>query len=499
MTVVDPVKTHAVFNPHGRAVVDLESSREWRYAELHASVDRLAAWLVTELGPSSGDRIATLSKNCAEMLVLQLACARAGCVFVPLNWRLAESEIDALIDDAQPTILFVGDEFEFPTVAAQSRPISQTLDLGEPGSAPPQSARAAFAATSTLLYTSGTSGRPKGVMISEQNIFWGCSNFLFGNNVSMESVFLCDMPLFHTAGLLAATRTPILAGGCVLISRGFDAPTTLQRLTDLELGVTHYFSVPQMAAWIWNEAKFDASKLRKLHCWAIGGAPNPKANAERFINAGIRIADGFGMTEVCSAFGMPPYDFDALKDKAGSCGPAFLSFETRIVDDDGNDLPAGETGELWLRGPSIASGYWRQPEASTAAFSDGWFRTGDAGMFDEDGFFFIVDRKKDMYISGGENVYPAEVEATIAELDDVAESAVIGVPDKRWGEVGRAYVVAVNGRSVSEDKIIQHCKNRLAKFKAPVTVAIVDSLPRTASGKLQKHVLRERARDELTD
>lgn len=499
MSIVDPVKTHAVFNPHGRAVVDLESSRQWRYAELHAAVDRLAAWLVEALGPSSEARVATLSKNCAEMLLLQLACARAGCVFVPLNWRLAKGEIDTLVNDAQPAMLFIGDEFEAPNTDAQIKPIDQTLDLGAPGSTPPQTARVPFNKTSTLLYTSGTSGQPKGVMISEENIFWGCSNFLFGNNVSMDSVFLCDMPLFHTAGLLAATRTPILAGGCVLISSGFDAPRTLQRLTDTKLGVTHYFSVPQMAAWIWNEPGFDADKLRKLHCWAIGGAPNPKANAERFINAGIRIADGFGMSEVCSAFGMPPYDFDALKEKAGSCGPAFLSFETRIVDDNGKDLPAGETGELWLRGPSITKGYWRRPEATAEAFSDGWFRTGDAGMFDEDGFFFIVDRKKDMYISGGENVYPAEVEATIAELDDVAESAVVGVPDERWGEVGRAYIVAVNGRSVSSEQIIEHCKNRLAKFKVPVSVAIVDSLPRTASGKLQKHVLRDRAREELAN
>lgn len=499
MPVIDPVKTHALFNPAGQAVVDLETSRRWSYCELHEAVDRLASWLVSRLGEASGERIATLSKNSAEMLILQLASARAGCIFVPLNWRLSAREITILAEDAEPTLMFLGQDMEAPVGSCEVLPIDDLLELGEHGDHPPSSARRSFDETSTLLYTSGTSGRPKGVMLSEKNIFWGCSNFLFGNNVSMDSVFLCDMPLFHTAGLLAATRVPILAGGCVLISRGFDAPVTLDRLMDDELGVTHYFSVPQMAAWIWNEPRFDAARLRKLHCWAIGGAPNPKANAERFLDAGIRIGDGFGMSEVCSAFGMPPYDFEALRNKVGSCGPAFLSFETRIVDEEGNDLAAGETGELWLRGPSITRGYWKQPEATAAAFEGGWFKTGDAGKFDEDGFFYIVDRKKDMYISGGENVYPAEVEAIIAELEDVAECAVVGVPDERWGEVGRAYIVAIPGRSLTGDHVIHHCRERLARFKAPGTVEIVDSLPRTASGKLQKHLLRARAREEIHD
>ena len=496
MTVVDALRTHGTFNPNGRAVVDLETARSWTYRELDAAVNRLARWLEDTVGAASAARIATLSKNCAEMVMLQLACARAGAIFVPLNWRLSPSEISVLIDDAEPALLFKGSGFDTPDLDGKVMAITDITELGDLGGAPSATARQQFDATSTLLYTSGTSGRPKGVMISERNIFWGCSNFIFGNNVSLESVFLCDMPLFHTAGLLAATRVPLLAGGTVLISSGFDAPVTLERLMDEALGVTHYFSVPQMAAWIWNEPSFDADRLRKLHCWAIGGAPNPVANVRRFVDAGIRIADGFGMSEVCSAFGMPPYDLDALRNKAGSCGPAFLSFETRIVDESGNVVPIGETGELWLKGPSVTQGYWNQPETTATAFEDGWFKTGDAGRIDDDGFFYIVDRKKDMYISGGENVYPAEVEAAIAELDEVAESAVIGVADQRWGEVGKAYVVPVDGRSITEEAIIAHCRNRLAKFKAPASVKIVESLPRTASGKLKKHVLRESAASE---
>ncbi len=496
MTVIDPVATYARSNPGNPAIVDLESGRSWTYVELDAVINRLAAWLECEFGAASGVRVATLAKNCAEMLILQHAGNRAGTIFVPLNWRLAAAEIDVLIDDAGPELLFHGTEFEAPGAAARTMLIESLLDLGKAGSSPTADARRLFDDVATILFTSGTSGRPKGVMLSESNIFWGCANFGYANDAAMQSVFLCDMPLFHTAGLLAASRVPIQAGGTVLISKGFDATLTLQRLMDPALGVTHYFSVPQMAAWILNEPGFEADKLRKLACWAIGGAPNPRAIAEQFIKAGIRIGDGFGMTEICSGFGMPPQDLDTLLHKAGSSGPAFMSLETRIVDDDGNDLATGDVGELWLRGPSVTKGYWNQPQATEAAFSDGWFKTGDAGYLDDDGYLYLVDRKKDMFISGGENVYPAEVEATIAELPDVGESAVVGVSDEQWGEVGRAYVVPVPDRSIDPQTILEHCAQRLAKYKVPKTVIITDALPRTASGKLQKHVLRTQAEQE---
>jgi fatty-acyl-CoA synthase len=253
-----------------------------------------------------------------------------------------------------------------------------------------------------------------------------------------------------------------------------------------------------MAARLWNEPGFDPAKLTTLVGWAIGGAPNPKALTERFVHAGIKITEGFGMSETGSNFGMPTHDIDLLCRKAGSCGLPYMTVETRVVDDEGREVPAGQVGELWLRGPCIASGYWNQPEATAKAFRDGWFLTGDAAMKDEHGFFYIVDRKKDMYISGGENVYPAEVEAAITEDHDVAECAVVGVPDERWGEVGRAYVVPVSGRSITAEGVLDHCGRRLAKFKVPKTVVITDALPRTASGKLQKNVLRGRALAELS-
>lgn len=499
MIMLDAAATYAKAMPHKLAVVDLASGREWNYRQLDQAVDRLAGWIVNQLGTHSGARLATLSKNCAEMAILQLACIRAGAIFMPLNWRLAVKELEGLVADGDPQMLFAQALFTAPDNAPVTHNIAGILALGSHDDSPPEDARRAFDEVATLLYTSGTSGRPKGVMLSEQNIFWGCTNLIHGNAVTTSSIFLCDMPLFHTAGLMAALRTPLLAGGAVLISEGFDPELTLQRMTDPALGVTHYFSVPQMAATLWQRPEFDAAKLHKIVAWAIGGAPNPKAQSERYLGAGVRISEGFGMSETGSNFAIPPFELDLMLAKAGSCGLPLMTIRAKIVDENSSEVPAGERGELLVSGPSVALGYWNQPELTAQAFVDGWFVTGDAAVQDEDGYFYIVDRKKDMYISGGENVYPAEVEAAIAELPDVAECAVVGVPDERWGEVGRAYIIPAAGRSVTGDDIIAHCLSRLAKFKVPKTAAITDLIPRTASGKVQKHLLKARAIAELED
>jgi fatty-acyl-CoA synthase len=497
MIILDPTASYAKAMPNQPAIADLASGREWTYGKLHVAVDRLAGWIVREFGPNSGERLATLSKNNAEMVILQLACIRAGAIFMPLNWRLAVVELEALVADARPVLMFGQTGFVAPSNAPRTIDIGEMLSLGSDGDVPPFAARRPFDQVSTLLYTSGTSGRPKGVMLSEQQNFWGCTNLIHGNAVNPSSTFLCDMPLFHTAGLMAATRTPLLAGGTVLISEGFDPEMTLRRMVDPALKVTHYFSVPQMAATLWNRPEFDAEKLHKIVAWAIGGAPNPKAQSERFIGSGVRISEGFGMSETGSNFAIPPFELPEMLRKAGSCGLPLMTIRTKVIDEDGNELGPCEQGELLVSGPSVAIGYWEQPELTAKAFVDGWFHTGDAAMRDEEGYFYIVDRKKDMYISGGENVYPAEVEAALAELTDVGECAVVGVPDDRWGEVGRAYVIPVSGRSLSPDQIIAHCTARLAKFKVPKTAVITDQIPRTASGKVQKHLLKARALEEL--
>jgi fatty-acyl-CoA synthase len=490
MIIVDPIATNSRSAPNNLAIGDAETGRRYSYGELNRLVDRAAAWLVGELGPATGARVATLSRNHPNMMILHFACARAGAIFVPYNWRLATAEIAALMADAAPTLFFHDPEFEVPPFGGPIYALAEleTLIANAPAT-PPAHARRDFEAPTTLLYTSGTSGLPKGVMMSESNAIWGAYNYIIGNDVGTSSAFLCDMPLFHTAGLFAAARVPLTAGGAVWISKGFDAAKTLARIADPALGITDYFSVPQMAQMLWNEPGFDPAMMRGLKGYATGGAPNPTAQIERFARAGINMSNGFGMSETGSNFGMPVADKELLIAKAGSCGLPYIAIQTRIVDDAGQDVAAGETGELWLRGPSITRGYWNKPEVTAAAFEGDWFKTGDAALIDDDGFFYLVDRKKDMYISGGENVYPAEVEAVIAELEDVAESAVIGVADEKWGEVGRAFVIPKAGATFSPDVIIAHCRNRLAKFKVPSSVVITDTIPRTASGKVQKHLL----------
>lgn len=487
--IIDPVRSHAAHTPHRLAMGDAASGRRWNWSQLDGAASRAAAWLVSQLGSASGARVAVLARNHPLQIVLQFACARAGAVFVPLNWRLAQAELAGIIADADPAIVFRDAEFAVPPHQALCHLLSDLETLGEDGGAPPPAARRGWDEPMTLLYTSGTSGKPKGVIVTEANAFWGNTNFAHGSLVSRDSVFLCDMPLFHTAGLFAAVRVPILFGGTVWISPGFDPVKTIARIADPNLGITHYFSVPQMATTLWQHPEFTPEKFAHLKLYVTGGAPNPRAQVERFARAGIRFSDGFGMSETGSNFGMPVDDVEQLIAKAGSCGLPFLSVETRIVDEHGNDVVQGEAGELWLRGPSITPGYWNRPDLTAQAFHRGWFRTGDVARQDADGFFYLVDRKKDMYISGGENVYPAEVEAAIAELAVIAEAAVIGVPDARWGEVGRAFVILKQGTAFTAEDILAHCRSRLARFKVPSQVLITDTIPRTASGKVQKHLL----------
>jgi fatty-acyl-CoA synthase len=279
----------------------------------------------------------------------------------------------------------------------------------------------------------------------------------------------------------------MLFGGTVWITKGFDPAKTIERIH--KMGITHYFSVPQMATVLWQHPDFTPEKLSSLKMYVTGGAPNSRAQVERFAKAGIRFSDGFGMTETGSNFAMPVLDEEMLITKAGSCGQPLMGIQARVVDEDGNDVQQGDVGELYIRGPSVTPGYWNQPEVTAKSFDNGWFKTGDAAYCDPEGFYYLVDRKKDMYISGGENVYPAEVERVMAELTDIADVAVIGIPSERWGEVGRAFVSLKVGSTLTSDAILAHCRERLAKFKVPVDVIINDDIPRTPSGKVQKHLL----------
>ncbi|MFV3130950.1 AMP-binding protein [Niveispirillum sp. KHB5.9] len=494
----DPLAFQAAAQPDKIAMVDLAGGRQVTYATLDAAVNRCAAWLAVRLGDPVGQRIAMLGRNDAAMPVLHLAVARTGAIYAPLNWRLTVAELAFQVADAAPALLLTDAEFLDTARQAVDGTGTSVLELAtaeaawsgmEPAPATPQPADG----PSTLLYTSGTSGRPKGALLTEGNLFATTVNFSLMNRVNADSVLLCDMPLFHIVGLVTMVRTTFTQGATLLLSRGFDPSVTLARLSDPGLGVTHYMCVPQMAQTLRQHPDYDPARLRRLVALCTGGAPMPAALVQRYSDDGITIADGYGMSEAGTVLGMPIADRARILAKPGSAGIPGPTLRLRLVDDDGNDVPDGQVGEIWISGPNLSPGYWNRPELPTLADQGGWLRTGDAARRDADGFYYLVDRKKDMFISGGENVYPAEVEAAVLELDSVAEVAVIGMPDERWGEVGWAYIVPRAGHGVTAEEVMAHLDGRCARYKRPQRVVITDSLPRTGSGKVQKHLLRQQA------
>jgi fatty-acyl-CoA synthase len=506
--MLDCVAYYGDIQPDRLAVGDLATGRRLGYRQFDRRIDRCAAMLEAELGEPEGERVAMLARNSIDFLTVHFACIRVGAIFVPLNWRLTAPEISVLVQDCTPRLLFLDQEFQ-PVFAALTgaHTVARVFPMDEASmdaaleAAPerprrPRPPRADKA--STLLYTSGTTGRPKGVISTERGAFASTLNFSLCTRLSAASVMMCDMPLFHVAGLMSGARAPLMMGGAVLLSPKFDPELALKRLSDPELKITHTFYVTQMTQTLREHPAYAGADLSRLVCLVTGGAPNPAANVQRWLDDGVVMADGFGMSEVGSAFNMPIDDMELIRRKVGSSGRPLITLKFRIVDPDTSEPCApGKVGELRLKGPSVTPGYWNQPDATAKAFdADGWFRTGDLAYADEDGFVFLVDRLKDMFISGGENVYPTEIEAVIAELDAVSEAAVIAIPDEQWGEVGLAYVVPVPGAAVTPDEVVAHVRGRLARYKCPKHVIVSTQLPRTASGKLQKNVLRERWQKE---
>jgi fatty-acyl-CoA synthase len=482
----DYLAFHAHLQPGNPAVQDLTTGQSWSYR----AFDRLVAQYATALraqGIGKGDRVAALARNRAELLCVHLACARIGAMYVPLNWRLSAGEIKDLIADAEPRILLADAEFaenqstpvlieEFAAEAHQSEPLApQPLDPGAP---------------SLILYTSGTSGRPKGVMLSERNIWQTALNFSLLGRVTHESAVLCDSPMFHIIGLVTTVRSALMRGARFIASDGFEPRRTLARLADPALGVTHYFCVPQMAAMMRADASFDPGKLRRLTAIFSGGAPHAADAIRAWTREGIAMADGFGMSEAGTVSCMP-LDLERIASHAGSAGIVPPGLRTRIVDEQGNECPAGEAGEILLKGDNVTCGYWHRPQDTEAAFlDDGWLRTGDVARFDEDGFLWLVDRKKDMFISGGENVYPAEIENVLAGFPHLAECAVVGVADERWGEVGHLVLVPRPHQVINQADVALFLESRLARYKIPKHMSSMTALPRNAAGKISKSVLR---------
>src|SRR5512139_129571 len=501
--VLDFLAHNARVWPDKEALVEFATGRRWSWSQFDADARRAEAVLRDRIADPAGGRVAMLNRNSAAMLIVQQACIRAGAIFVPLNWRLAAPEIAFLLEDCEPSLLVHEEAFRdlLPAAGACPRMVigearDELAEAMSACSAPDVGAGRRLDPDSpiTILYSSGTTGKPKGAVVSLLNGFSGGLGLALATNAGSASTLLLDMPLFHTAGLFGSGWSTMIMGGRILISQKFEAPVTYQRLADPQLGVTHYFSVTQMAMSMRQLPGFDGRTLSRLTAYVTGGAPNPEAHHRAWLEDGVMMLNGFGMSETCSSTATPIGDLGQLKRKAGTVGVPHLTLELRIVRPDGQDAGPGEVGELWCRDASVISGYWRRPELNTTAFTDGWFRSGDAALRDQDGHYMLDDRLKDMFISGGENVYPAEVEAVLSAMPGVGDMAVIGVPDERWGEVGCAYVVPAAGATLTGQQVIEHCGRFLAKYKVPKQVIVTDRIERTASGKSQKHLLLARWR-----
>ncbi|TNE90998.1 MAG: hypothetical protein EP330_06945 [Deltaproteobacteria bacterium] len=478
------LEMHARFRPHAEAVYDVTQGRRWTYAELFADSQRWAAKLAAR-GVSKGDRVAVLAHNRGETFALLFACAELGAILFPMNWRLASEELHWQLGNCEPTVVLVD-------AAHQDKLGMDDAMLIEegPGNARLSGPGSELSDPWILMYTSGSSGKPKGALLSHQQLHWNALNTILACDLSPEDATLTFTPMFHTGGLNSLSTPLLHRGGRVVITKGVDVPQALQLIEQER--ITLLMGVPTIFQMMADHADFANADLSSVRDALCGGAPLPVPLLERYLSRNIPLRQGFGMTECGpNCFSMPAW---AMREKVGTVGLPIHHLQTRLVKADGTDAAVGEAGELWLKGPALFLGYFRNETANAKSFVDGWFRTGDMLTADEDGFYTVSGRLKEMYISGGENVYPAEIEAVIYEHASVAHAAVVGVPDARWGEVGHAFVEARPGAMLCADDLAAFLDGKLARFKLPKRIEVMAELPRTASGKIDKPALARGAR-----
>ncbi len=501
-TYAQILRRHAGERPDAPALTFGE--RTWTFAQLHAGSSRVGQALRAE-GVQPGDRVAVLSKNCAEMLELMFACSQVGAVMAGLNWRLSAREIAAIVADAAPKVLVVAPEEEpllaelttevaagmrivrlgeyYDTWRAQMQPVDPGHD-GAPGD------------VALLLYTSGTTGLPKGVMLTNEGMSytprlgeaWG---------MGPDSVNLVAMPLFHIGGCGYGTST-LTRGGHTVLLREVNPALIVETIARHR--VTHTFLVPTVVQALLMVPGVDQADLSSLQLLMYGAAPMGDVLLRRAMDTlQCRFIQAYGMTETAGTVAvLPPEDHEPEGPKArllSSVGRAYPWVQLRVVDPTTlADAPAGQVGELWIRSRMVMKGYFHQPQETEAALVGGpdgaWLRTGDAAFLDEEGYIFLFDRFKDMIISGGENIYPAEIENVLNGHPAVREVAVIGVPHEKWGETPRAIVVLREGQQATQEELIAFTRKRLARYKCPTSVVFTGVLPRNASGKLLKRELR---------
>jgi len=492
----------ALLNPDNEALFDVWASKRFTYAELNDRTNQV----VNAISPmvKKGDRVALLMMNSHEFISAFFAIAKLGAVVVPLNWRLVPDELEFILKDSGSTVLFYSEEF-LPSVAelhsrGNKTDVAHWIHTGSNDTKPPfakgfneivdpsPSTEPNITAWDDdmlyIMYTSGTTGLPKGVMHTHNTQMEALVTLNATSDFCIGDRYLNPMPLFHVGALTPAITTAYRGLAHVLM-RAFDPVKTWELVRDEK--ITNALLVPAMLGacrMVYDPSTHDHSTLR----WFLSGAaPVPKALIEVYADMGIEIHQVYGLTETCGPACLTTPE-DALR-KAGSTGKAFFHTDVKIVRPDGRECDTDEPGEVIIRGGHIMTGYWNRPDATAEAIRDGWFYSGDVATRDEEGFIWIQDRLKDMIISGGENIYPAELENVILGNPGVADVAVIGVPHEKWGETPLAVVVKKDP-ALDEASVLSHCDGKLAKFKMPTAVRFVDAIPRNASGKALKRDLR---------
>ena len=505
MHAADLLSKRAELTPDRVALVEVETGRRYTYAELNARANRLANFLRERLGVQPGDRVSILARNSVVYVDLLYGLPKIGAIFAPFNWRLTAHELAYMVDDLVPKVLIFEPEFadvvqalcapatmehvvalrgaalagalayeEEVSAAAAGEPVRPTMDFETPY---------------CILYTSGTTGHPKGAIIPHRQVLFNAINTVISWGLTEHDVSPIFTPLFHAGGLFAFLTPILYVGGRIVLARDFDPAATLRTIT--EERCTVILGVPTLFQ-MWLDAEgFAAADFSHVHFFINGGAACPPQLIQTWCDRkSVVFRQGYGLTEVgVNCFSAT--DADAAR-KPGSVGKPIFHSAMRIVDPEtGVDVADSMTGELLICGPHVCIGYWRKPEATAAAIQDGWFHTGDMAHRDSDGFYTIDGRYKDMIKSGGENIYAAEVESVFRQHPAVKDAALIGKPDKTWGEIGLMVVVCAEGQAVDGDALREFCRERLARYKLPKEIIFADQLPYSPYGKVEKAKLRE--------
>ncbi|MBT3532470.1 MAG: AMP-binding protein [Rhodospirillaceae bacterium] len=472
------------------------------YGEMDRRVSRLANMLAGQLGVGRGDRVAHLGYNSPELLELLFACARLGAMLVPLNWRLAPPEHVWILQNCEPrAVLAEADFFSHLSSIRHEVPDLPFVAYGKNdgwlsyhellAGAGDDAGGGGLDDPVTVVYTSGTTGRPKGTLLSQEALLYNAVNAAAAHDITRDDHGLTVLPMFHVGGMNIHTTPSIHAGATTTIKARFDPADTLAAIAERKPSI--FLTVPAMTLALAAHPDWLTTDISSLRLVGVGSSAVPEAVLRCFMDRGVPATQIYGLTESAPmAICLPIADVET---KIGSCGKPALHTMARIVDDNGELVASGQAGEIMLAGKNLFREYWRDDVGTAEAYSDGWFHTGDIGHQDEDGYYYVDERKKDVVISGGENIYPAELENVLADCADLAEAAVIGRPDERWGEIPVACVVRQADSEIGGAEILALFEGRLARFKHPRGVIFMDALPRNAMGKVEKFTLRAQLDD----